>query len=154
MKWAYIYYQKIQIMLSVDYIKAQPAEWQEIMGAIHAIIIANDKTVTDVVEPMMGKEMILYKGQQGKGMMKYGLSGMKNYMSLHVLPMYASPKIYNMYKTLLGKARFQKGCINFTSGGDMPLPIVQKLIFDCAPIDLLQMRNDWLQTKKEAKKKA
>jgi len=136
-------------MRSADYIRAQPAEWQEIMSAIHAIIIASDKTITDVVEPMMGKEMILYKGQQGKGMMKYGLSGMKNYMSLHVLPMYGSPKIYNAYKKLLGKARFQKGCINFTSASDMPLSIVQQLIFDCAPIDLLQMKNDWLQAKKK-----
>ena len=141
-------------MLPADYIRTQPAGWQEIMTAIHDIIMACDKTVTDTVEPMMGKEMILYKGQQGKGMMKYGLSGMKNYMSLHVLPMYGSPKIYNLYKTLLGRARFQKGCINFSSGDDMPLPVVQQLITDCAPIDLLQMKNDWLQSKKAAKKKA
>ena len=85
-------------------------------------------------------------------MMKYGLSGLKNYMSLHVLPMYGSPKIYAMYKTLLSRVSFRKGCINFTGGADMPLPIVQQLIIDCAPIDLLQMKNDWLQLKKAAKK--
>jgi len=51
-------------MHPADYINNQPAEWQEIMSAIHAIIIACDKTVTPVVEPMMGKQMILYKGQQ------------------------------------------------------------------------------------------
>jgi Domain of unknown function (DU1801) len=140
-------------MLPADYIKHQPAERQEILTAIHTVISAHDKTVIAVVEPMMGKEMILYKMQQGKGMMKYGLASVKNHMSLHLLPMYMSPKIYEKYMPLLAQAKFQKGCINFNSETDMPLPVVQQLIIDCAPVDLQKMRDDYQQSKKTAKKK-
>jgi hypothetical protein len=73
-------------------------------------------------------------------------------MSLHLMPMYASPKIYNLYKTLLGTANFQKGCINFASEADMPLAIVKRLIIDCAAVDLLKIKNDHLRAKNAGKK--
>ena len=135
-------------MLPEAYIQQQLAERRQILKDIHAIILANDKTVTAVVEPMMGKEMIIYKG---KGLMKYGLASVRNYMSLHVLPMYMSPKIYDRYKTLLSGANFQKGCINFSGGAEMPLNIVQQLIIDCAAVDLVKIKNDYLQAKKKVK---
>ena len=86
-----------------DYIVKQSPERQNILTRIHAIIIEGDKTVAPVVEPMMGKEMIVYKA---KGMMKYALAGVKNYLSLHILPMYGSTNLYNKYKALLPKANF------------------------------------------------
>lgn len=137
-------------MSPADYIIQQPLERRQILQEIHTVILAADKAVTPVVEPMMGKEMIIYKSQ---GSMKYGLASVKNYMSLHALPMYASPIIYNRYKTILTNANFQKGCINFTGGAEMPLDIVQQLIADCATVDLQKMRNDYLQAKKAAKRK-
>ena len=94
-------------MLPAAYIKEQLPERQQLLQKLHAIIVSGDKTIAPMVEPMMGKEMILYKA---KGMMKYGLSSVTKYMSLHVLPMYMSPKIYDKYKALLPKAAFQKGC--------------------------------------------
>ncbi len=92
--------------------------------------------------------MIIYK----KGMMKYGLSSMKDYMSLHVLPMYMNPPIYNKYKEQLSEAAFQKGCINFSSAEQMPPAIVAKLITDCAAIDLEKIREQLLNERKAAKK--
>ena len=77
--------------------------------------------------------MILYSA--GKPM-KYGLGSMKDYMSLHVMPMYGAPHIYNKYKRLLSSAKFQKGCINFKTLEDMPPGVVKELITDCAPVDL------------------
>jgi hypothetical protein len=53
-------------MLPTEYIASLPAERQQVAAAIHGIIVAQDKTVIAVVEPMMGKEMIVYKG---KGLM-------------------------------------------------------------------------------------
>ena len=133
-----------------DYIVEQPVERRQIMADIHALIIAHDKTVTPAVEPMMGKEMILYKAH---GLMKYGLAGVKNYMSLHVMPIYASPPLFNRYKALLNHAVFQKGCINFSGPADMPLSIVQQLIADCARVDLAKIKEEYMQAKKAAKKK-
>ena len=127
-----------------EFISIQPAERQELLSQLHEIIIQKDKTVTPVIAPMMGKEMIIYNAP---GTFKYGLASVKNYMSLHVLPMYGSVIIYEKYKALLDKATFQKGCINFKSKDEMPLTIVKDLIADCSKIDLLALRENYLKSK-------
>lgn len=127
-----------------DFISAQPNERQKLLSQIHEIIIQKDKTVTPVIAPMMGKEMIIYNAP---GIFKYGLSSVKNYMSLHVLPIYGSPVLYEKYKALLNEANFQKGCINFKNKEEMPLNIVRNLITDCSKIDLLAMREKYLKSK-------
>ena len=92
----------------------------------------------------MGKEMIIYNAP---GIFKYGLASVKNYMSLHVLPMYGSTIIYEKYKGLLKDANFQKGCINFKNKDEIPLKIVKDLITDCSKIDLLAIREKQLKSK-------
>jgi glycine/serine hydroxymethyltransferase len=115
------------------------------MTSIHSIIVREDETVVPIIEPMMGKEMIVYKA---KGSMKYALSSVKNYMSLHVLPIYGSPALFTKYKALLPRANFQKGCINFTSAEEMPADTIKQLFADCSKIDLLKIREDYLREKK------
>lgn len=128
-----------------NYILKQPLNRQLILTEIHSLILEIDKSVISEIAPMMGKEMIIYKSQ---GMMKYGLAGVKNYMSFHVLPIYGSKTLYEKYKSLLNKANFQKGCINFESGDKMPLDIVRKLISDCSKVDLKKIREDYIKEKK------
>jgi hypothetical protein len=128
------------------FIKAQPEDRQKLLSELHEIIIQNDKTVTPVIAPMMGKDMIIYNAP---GTFKYGLASVKNYMSLHVLPMYGSPIIYEKYKALLKDAAFQKGCINFKSKDEMPPGIVKNLIADCSKIDLRAIREEYLRSKKK-----
>ncbi|HWI89853.1 MAG TPA: DUF1801 domain-containing protein [Flavisolibacter sp.] len=132
-----------------EYILKQPTDRQAILTKIHSIILDCDKTVVATIEPMMGKEMMMYKA---KGMMKYALSSVKNYMSLHCLPMYGSPAIFNKYKALLTDANFQKGCINFTSAEQMPSQIIKQLFTECSAIDLVKMREEYLQQKKQKAK--
>lgn len=127
-----------------EFIAAQPEERQQLMSQLHEMIIQTDKTVTAVIAPMMGKEMIIYNAP---GTFKYGLASVKNYMSLHVLPMYGSPVLYEKYKALLKEASFQKGCINFKSKEEMPLKIVKDLIADCSKIDLRAIREEYLKSK-------
>jgi glycine/serine hydroxymethyltransferase len=128
-----------------NYILAQPADRQSILSDIHSIILDKDKSVTSEIEPMMGKEMIIYKAN---GMMKYGLAGVKNYMSLHVLPIYGSKTLFEKYKSLLTRANFQKGCINFDTAEKMPLDIVRQLFSDCSKVDLKKIREDQLNERK------
>ena len=128
-----------------DYISNQPTERQRVLNDIHSIIVQEDKTVVPVVEPMMGKEMIIYKD---RGSMKYALSSVKNYMSLHVLPIYGSTTLSAKYKALLPEGNFQKGCINFNTVEEMPLNVVRQLFADCSPIDLVKIREDYLLQKK------
>jgi len=128
------------------FIASQNKEKQEFLKKIHEIIMQTDKSVEAKVEFMMGKEMIVYKAP---GIFKYGLSSVKNYMSLHLMPMYGSPTLYSKYKNLLKKANFQKGCINFKNEEEMPLDIAKQLISDSSKIDLLKIKEDYLMSKKK-----
>jgi len=128
-----------------NYILTQPADRQAILSDIHSIILDKDKSVISEIALMMGKEMIVYKSI---GMMKYGLAGVKNYMSFHVLPIYGSKTLFEKFKSLLNKANFQKGCINFDKGEKMPLDIVRQLISDCSKVDLMKIREDHLKERK------
>lgn len=128
-----------------NYITSQPKDRQSILSEIHSIILEMDKSVISEIAPMMGKETIIYKSN---GIMKYGLAGVKNYMSFHILPIYGSKTLFEKYKLLLNKANFQKGCINFNSSDQMPLEIVRQLISDCSKVDLAKIREEHLKMKK------
>jgi len=93
--------------------------------------------------------MIMYKS---KGMMKYALASVKDYMSLHVLPMYMSKDIFGKYQALLPKSKFQKGCINFENAEVFPLQIAKELIMECSPIDLVAIREAQLKERKSKSK--
>lgn len=124
-----------------EYLNTLPEERKAYMTAVHEAIIANDNTVIPAVEAMMGKEMILYKERK---YMKYGLSSVKNYISLHCLPMYGSPVLHAKFVALLPRAKFQKGCINFTGEDEVPLSAVAAITQACAGIsiaDLLETRD-------------
>jgi hypothetical protein len=127
-----------------DYILKQPLVRQNILAGIHRTIVEEDKSVTSQVQTMMGKEMIVYKCN---GQMKYGLSSVKNYMSLHVLPIYGSIELHSKYKTLLNKANFQKGCINFNNEDNMPVDVIRQLIIDCSALDLRKIKEEYLKQK-------
>ena len=133
-----------------EYITAQPADRQSILSGIHSVIVEGDKTVIPVVKPMMGKQMIIY---EDRSFMKYALAGVKNYMSLHVLPIYGSKVLFSKYQTLLPAAKFKKGCINFNTAEEIPLEILAQLISDCSTIDLLEIRDNYLKEKKQSKSK-
>lgn len=123
-------------MTITEYISSASAERQATLTTLHEAILANDPTVTPVIKPMMGKEMILY---EERSYMKYGLASTKNYMSLHCLPMYMNPVLHAKYAVLLPAAKFQKGCINFTDGEAMPPAILTALITECSSISIADM---------------
>lgn len=124
----------------------QEMERQNILSIIHFAILDADKTVTAQVGKMMGKEMILYNAP---GTFKYGLSSVKNHMSLHLMPIYCVPTLHSKYKALLPIASFQKGCINFMTEKEIPLEILKSLLEDCSKIDLFKIREEYLNSKKK-----
>ena len=127
------------------YVSEQPSERRRLLRNIHAVIIKEDISVIPVITKMMGKEMVVYNA---KGSMKYALSSVKKYMSLHVLPIYGSKILFDKYCALLPNANFQKGCINFNEEEEIPLKVIKQLIADCAPIDLVAIREKYLAEKK------
>jgi len=133
-------------VLVSQFINRQLKDRQRLLTGIHKIILKEDKAVKAKIKPMMGKEMIVY---HAPGAFKYGLASAKNYMSLHVMPIYGSASLYSKYKALLPRANFQKGCINFKIEEEMPLDIVRQLIQDCSKIDLLAIKESHLESKKD-----
>lgn len=131
------------------YIAGQSTERREILSLLHKIILDNDSTITPEIGLMMGKEMVIYKA---KGLMKYALASVKSHMSLHVLPMYMNTSLFEKYKALLPKAKFQKGCINFEAAEALSLKFVENLITDCSSIDLVAIREKYLTDKKSKTK--
>jgi uncharacterized protein YdhG (YjbR/CyaY superfamily) len=123
-------------MTVTEYISSAPAERQATLTTLHEAILANDPTVTPVIKPMMGKEMILY---EERSYMKYGLASTKNHMSLHCLPIYMDPALHAEYAGLLPAAKLQKGCINFTDGEALPPKILAALITECSSISIADM---------------
>jgi hypothetical protein len=136
-------------MSIATFISGQPKERRKVLKEINETIIQTDQNIKAGVEPMMGKEMIVYKSS---GIFKYGLSSVKNYMSLHAMPIYASYPLYSKYKSLLTNAKFQKGCINFKSETDIPLDILKQLIEDCSKIDLQKIKAEYIRSKRDAQK--
>ncbi len=127
-----------------EFISQQAEDRQELLRSIHELILATDKTVSAAVEPMMGKDMIIYNAP---GTFKYALASVKKHMSLHLLPMYSSETMYNTYNGLLKEATFQKGCINFKTKEEVPSAILKNLLRDCSKINLVAMRNEQLKQK-------
>jgi hypothetical protein len=129
-----------------QFIAQQEIERQNLLSKIHLAIIETDKTVTAEIGKMMGSDMIIYNAP---GTFKYGLASVKKHMSLHLLPIYNNPTLHSKYKALLPEASFQKGCINFTSEEEVPIKILKSLLKECAKIDLLKVREEYLKAKKK-----
>ncbi len=119
-------------MTPKQFLSKLDASSKPLLTAIHNAIIKHDKKVDAKVQGMMGKEMICYCED---GVFKYAVSRGKSHMSLHIMPMYASPALHNKYSAILTKAKFQKGCINFKNAEQMPVEVVAELIKDSASVD-------------------
>ncbi|AYL97618.1 DUF1801 domain-containing protein [Mucilaginibacter celer] len=132
-------------MTPEEYIASQPVERSALLNELHQIIITNDSTVSFSVGTMMRSEMVLYCQT---GAFKYALASGKQYMSLHVFPMYCRPEIHDRYKFLLHDATFQKSCINFSKREQIPLDIISQLIKDCADIDVKAIMEAYKSSKK------
>ncbi|HEV9038388.1 MAG TPA: hypothetical protein VGQ51_17250 [Puia sp.] len=120
-------------MTATDYISGQDPARRKVLSDIHSIILKEDSTVAAEVGLMMGKEMILYKE---RGYFKYGLSSVKSYMSMHVMPIYGGSPLHARYQKLLPQAEFQKGCINFRNEAEVPPDVLQRLFADCANVSI------------------
>jgi len=138
-------------MTAKEYLDKQEPARKKLMSAIHKIILDTNKNVVPSVDKMMGVEMIQYKYEGD--IFLYALASNKDYMSLHLMPMYGYKPIHDKYSKLLNKAKFQKGCLNFADAEAMPLNIVKDLLHACASIDMSPFFEHYRKQMKKKKKK-
>ena len=119
-------------MTPTVFLNGLPPDRKKTLAAIRKLILTYDNSVTESVGEMMGKEMLIYKAGD---IFKYALASTKGYMSFHSMVMYGcAPHLREKYITLLKKAKFQKGCINFKTADEMPLDIAEQFIKESAAI--------------------
>ncbi len=120
-------------MTVAEYLSNQAPDRAEALTAIHDMVMETNKKLAADVSKMMGADMIIYTL---KKQFVYALGSGKKHMSLHVLPMYMVKTIHEKYEKLFPKAKFQKGCINFSHANEMPPAVVHQLLTECAQVDM------------------
>ncbi len=56
------------------------------------------------------------------------LANQKNYISLHLLPIYIYPELRAKFDAANKKLKCGKGCVNFKSAEDLPLSVIAEII--------------------------
>ncbi len=112
-----------------EYLDTLEPERKAVLNNMRKLLFKHDKKVVEVVSSLMGKQMLIYNCN---GMFKYALAATKSGMTFHSMVMYGSPELHAKYVKLLPKAKFQKGCINFTKPDQMPLEVVEEMMKDFA----------------------
>lgn len=56
------------------------------------------------------------------------LANQKNYISLHMIPLYVFPEMKAKFDEVAGNLKCGKGCINFKRAEDLPLDVIGEII--------------------------
>lgn len=56
------------------------------------------------------------------------LANQKNYISLHLIPLYVFPEMKAKFDEVAGNLKCGKGCINFKRAEDLPLDVIGEII--------------------------
>ncbi|MGY3087883.1 hypothetical protein ACVWYF_000909 [Hymenobacter sp. UYAg731] len=105
-----------------DFIAALPAErqrpatqvWQLVRRAVPAGY--TEHIGPKYLEFRAGKEMAI------------GLANQKNYLSLHLVPMYLMPELQEQLAAAAPRLKMGKGCVNFKMVEELPLAVLAEVI--------------------------
>ena len=110
-------------LLTFDqFIAALPAARQAPMRQLWAVLCA---AVPAEYIPHIGPKMLeLRVGKQ----VCIALASQKNYLSLHLVPMYVLPHLQARMAAAAPALKMGKGCINFNQVAELPLPTLVDII--------------------------
>ena len=105
-----------------QFIAALPAERQGPVRQLWALLCA---AVPAGYTPHIGPKMLELR----VGKLAYiALANQKNYLSLHLVPMYVLPQLRDRLMAAAPKLKPGKGCINFNQIEELPLPTLLDII--------------------------
>lgn len=122
----------VSYMTPKQYLDALPADRKILISKLRDIILKSDPLVREVVSVVMGKEALVFL--QGDTY-KYALTSLENHMSLHSMVMYGFPALRTNFQRMMPKVKFQKGCINFKSGSQLSIPLIEKFMKEMAAVE-------------------
>lgn len=114
-----------------DFIAALPAERQEPARQLWQLVRAavpagyTEHVGRKYLEFRAGKEMCL------------ALANQKNYLSLHLIPVYMMPGLRERLLAAAPKLKMGKGCLNFKRLDELPLPALAEVIAATPMADFL-----------------
>jgi hypothetical protein len=75
------------------------------------------------------------------------LANQKNYISLHLLPIYIYPELRAKFDAANKKLKCGKGCVNFKRAEDLPLAVIAEII-SATPPDSFRAKHQSVKNKK------
>ncbi len=75
------------------------------------------------------------------------LANQKNYITLHLMPIYVYPELRAKFDAANQKLKCGKGCINFKNAEDLPLATIAEII-SATPADSYRAKIQSVKTKK------
>jgi hypothetical protein len=130
------------------YLAALSAERRDALQQVRAVILKN---LPPGIEESFGFGMIAYvvplsrfpKTYNGQPLMLAALASQKNYMAVHLLPLYGDRQTLDWfvseYKKSGKRLDMGKACVRFKTLDDLPLELIGKTIARCSPEKLLAM---------------
>lgn len=113
-------------MLEETFIGQLDSQPKEYFHKLHQVILEKDTEVSAEVGSTMSSQAGINYLQEG--VFKYSLMKAKSHFSFHTMVMYTYPEIAQWLKDKKLKIKVQKGCINFKSFEDLPLPVFKDLM--------------------------
>jgi uncharacterized protein YdhG (YjbR/CyaY superfamily) len=112
-----------------EFLNSQPDDRKQALVALREIIMEAAPKLTEEVEGNSNEPtMIVFFAE---GVYIYAISSQKSRMSIHSMPMYQFTSIKEKYEGNWPKAKFQKGCINFSKAQDIDMERAKAFFEDC-----------------------
>lgn len=93
------------------------------------LVLKIDHKVTFSKGEVMKKKGHIFKQDS---LFKYGIVSNKQFISFHLMPMYANPDLKKLYEDKMPKCKFNKGCINLNPELEINWSTLKDLIRDCS----------------------
>lgn len=108
-----------------DYLASLPAERKEAVEDVwKAVRESMPAGYTEQISPK-------YLTFAADGEMYVALANQKNYLTLHLIPIYIFPELKAKLDDSGKKPKVGKGCVNFLSAEELPLDIIAQIVGSC-----------------------
>ena len=118
-----------------DFIAALPAERQQPAAQVWQLV---RQAVPAGYTEHIGPKYLEFRA--GKDM-AIGLANQKNYLSLHLVPMYLMPELQEQLAAAAPTLKMGKGCVNFNKVEELPLDALAELFAATSLADYMLVRN-------------
>ena len=117
-------------MTATQFLKQLEEPRHSALSHLRKMIRVNVPKAVEKVTTMMGKEMIVY--EYPAGTFFAAIASGKNYMSLHLMPLYCFPELVARNKSRLKGVKMGKACLNFKALEELPLDVIEEILRESA----------------------